>query len=176
MIGHSADIDPIEIDPEIFSNPELIYAKAWLNADKQLQEIIEQEKQLAFKKAQLRETMKALAPLFNPKPTDISSFTLPNAIRLIVRSAGKPLSALEFKSKLEDLGYPLDKFENPLASIHTALKRMTEAEELALVPDKKKKFEPGPELKPTPETTTPNAEAISALIFNEQDKQDEEKK
>ena len=45
-----------------------------------------------------------------------------------------------------------------------------------MVPDKKKKFEPGPELKPAPATPTPSTESISALIVNEQEKQDEEKK
>lgn len=134
--------------------PELVnYAKAYLSANDELERLTAEEKRIAIRKAQLRETLKALGPLITPNTLDVSSLSLSDALRLVIASAGRALSTLEFKSRLQDLGYPLEKFENPMASIHTALSRMYEAGELTKnTPEgEKKTFGPGPELKPVPE-------------------------
>jgi hypothetical protein len=155
-----------EPQPQPQIDDKAIFALAYVAALKKLDELTEEEKRIAVQKAQLRETMKALGPLFNPKKADISSLTLSNAIRLVINSTGRPISALEIRGKLKDWGYNLDKFENPMASIHTALSRMEEADELTKSKDergKKKKFEPGPELKPVPEAVFP--QTMTALGF-----------
>jgi hypothetical protein len=131
---------------------------AYLEAWKELNKLVEDEKQIAVRKAQLRDTMKALAPLVSPEgfPVDIAAMSLANAIRLVIRSAGRPVNALEIRSRLNDLGYNLGQHENPMASIHTALRRMEENDEVKPSEwdgeDKKKKFEPGPELKAPQDT------------------------
>jgi hypothetical protein len=128
------------------------YAIAFVQAFTELQELKQEERRIAIRKAQLHETLKALGPLVSSTTVDISTMSLADAIRLVVRSAGRPVNAIEIRSRLKDLGYNLDRFENPLASIHTALNRMQEAEELKEAEwdgseKKTKKFEPGPELK-----------------------------
>jgi hypothetical protein len=79
--------------------------------------------------------------------------------------SNRPLSAIEIRSKLTDLGFNLDQFSNPLASIHTALTRMGETNELTLVEkgDEKKKFMPGPEMKSIPETTGALVDPLTGL-------------
>jgi len=51
-------------------------------------------------------------------------------IRLVVRNATAPVTALEVRDRLHSIGVDLDKYSNPLASIHTVLKRMHDAGEL----------------------------------------------
>jgi hypothetical protein len=149
--------EPEEPKPQALVDDKAIFALAYVAALKQLEELTEEEKRIAVQKARLRDTMKALGPLFNPKHADIKGLTLSNAIRLVISSTGRPISALEIRGKLKDWGYDLDKFENPMASIHTALSRMEEADELSRKPseDGKKKFEPGPELKSVPDGLFP---------------------
>jgi hypothetical protein len=136
----------------------VVFSMAYLEAWKELNKLVEDEKQIAVRKAQLRDTMKALAPLVSPEgfPVDIAAMSLANAIRLVIRSAGRPVNALEIRSRLNDLGYNLGQHENPMASIHTALRRMEENDEVKPSEwdgeDKKKKFEPGPELKAPQDT------------------------
>ena len=137
--------------------PQLAFALAYLGAKRELERLIEEEKNIAIKKAQLRETIKALAPLVAPELSpDIGSMSLADAVRLVIRSSGRPVSTLEIRSRLKDLGYNLEQHENPLASIHTALRRMEESDEVSSSDwdgtEKKKKFEPGPQLKPAPDS------------------------
>src|SRR5262249_44837758 len=105
------------------NDPEYAYAIAWMNARKELDQIIAREKRDAVRKAQLRETLKALRPLVTSHVVDVNSLSLADAIRLVISSAGKPLSTLAIRDRLEDLDYELNKLKNPLASIHTALER-----------------------------------------------------
>ena len=132
-------------------DPEYAFCAAYLGAKQELERLTEEEKRITVRKAQLHETMKALAPLFCPELLpEIKSMSLADAIRLVIKNAQRPVSTLEIRSKLKDWGYDLSQHENPLASIHTALKRMEATEELSLVEEdgsEKKKFEPGPQLK-----------------------------
>jgi hypothetical protein len=49
----------------------------------------------------------------------------------VLRNAADPLTALEIRDRLEAVGIHLDKYSNPLASIHTILKRMHDSGEVA---------------------------------------------
>jgi hypothetical protein len=162
--------------------PDVAFAIAYLGAKKELERLIEEEKAIALKKAQLRDTMKALAPLVAPELSpDMTKISLADAIRIVIRSAGRPINALEIRGRLKDLGYDVDQHENPMASIHTALRRMEENDEITPREwdgsPKKKAFEPGPELKPLPETT-PYLEALGGMSVPENcgDKTSSEKK
>lgn len=129
------------------------YRIAFLGAYKELDELREQEKRLAIRKGQLKDTLSALATLLSDEKFDINSLTLSDAIRRIMASSDRPLSAIEVRGKLADLGFNLAQYDNPLANIHTSLKRMGEAGELTLTEKgDKKKFEASPEMKSTPET------------------------
>jgi hypothetical protein len=138
-------------------NPKIrtdaVYWKAFLQAYQELESLKKQEKEIAVRKAQLHESIKALARLVSDTPVDINSLTLADAIRLVVRSSQRPLGVPDVRTKLVDLGYDIDKYENVLASIHTAMERMVDTHELVHIQEesKKKRFEAGPELKPVPE-------------------------
>ena len=137
----------------------------------ELERIKEQKKQLAIREVQLNESVRALLPLVGAWQVNVNEYSLSNAVRFIFNSlepgSGRGLTAMEVRSKLEDLGYDLTKYENPLASIHTCVRRMIETEELNLMEssedEKKKKFEPGPELKPVPEVSDGKLGMLSQL-------------
>jgi hypothetical protein len=97
-----------------------------------------------------------------PVKADISSLSLADAIRLVIHSTERGITAKEIRGKLDDLGYDLSKHENPLASIHTAAKRMIDTEELIWVDDHNKKLSAGPELKPVPEAG-PSIDVLESL-------------
>lgn len=122
----------------------------------ELAELKTKKEDIIARELQLNETYKALLPLAGDLIPNVATWTLANAIRLIFNGLpdGKTLTAIGVRDKLEDLGYDLSKYENPLASIHTCVRRMLDSEEL--MPgrdDKKKELEPGPKLKSVAETT-----------------------
>jgi hypothetical protein len=152
--------------PEVvFTEDCDLYFDALLNAAKELKEIEEKEKEFAYRKAILNDTITALKPMVFKRAWDINALNLSDAIRFIFKSTKRSLSALEVRSKLTDMGYSLDQFDNPLANIHTALTRMGETNELAKIEGegKKKTFEPTPELKPIQEPE-PSANALANLM------------
>jgi hypothetical protein len=126
----------------------------------------EQKKEITVREAQLNETLKALMPLIGAWKADITEYSLSNAIRFIFNGleVNRTLSAIEVRGRLQDLGYDLSEYENPLASIHTCMRRMIETEELIVnrTEDNKKEFQPGPELKAVPEPT-PTISALQTL-------------
>jgi len=128
------------------------YVAALFQAWEELRELQEQERALVVKKAQLQQSVDALWPLACPElatAPDIRSMTLADAIRLLVQScSGRPITIKEIRGKLQDIGFDLSKYSNPLASIHTAASRMVESEELVWLDDEGKKLTAGPELKP----------------------------
>jgi len=128
---------------------DTIYWQAISQAFAELNDLKQKEKEILVRKAQLNQTLAALWPLVTSRMIDISSFSLANAIRFIINSSGRSVSAMDVRSKLKDWNYDLSQFENPLASIHTAMNRMLEAGEITKVEseDGKKKFEAGPEIK-----------------------------
>lgn len=156
-------------DPAVeFADGFEVYIDALIKAWNELDQIKETEKQLAYRKSKLNETVAALKPLVFKEAWDINSLTLSDAIRFVFSTAKRPLTAIATRTKLEDLGYNLEQFDNPLANIHTALKRMGDTDELVLVvdDDKKKMFEPGPELKPIakPENEMPNFADVLGML------------
>lgn len=131
------------------------YEDALWKAYNELNDIKKQEHELTVRKLRLNQTVNALFPIVYPldQTADINSYSLANAIRLVIKSTDRGISAKEVRGKLQDLGFDFSKYSNPLASIWTASKRMIEAEELVLNDDEdEKKLIAGPELKPVPET------------------------
>lgn len=145
-------------------NPDKLYLTALMKAWNELTALKEQERQIIIRKAQLSKTCSALFPLVFPEAgaQDVSSLSLPNAIRLMIGSSDRPLSARDVQTKLEDIGFDLKKFENPLANILTAMKRMVENEELVYIDGENKRVKAGPELKPAPDLLQTGWEAALA--------------
>jgi hypothetical protein len=144
------------------ADPKSLYRDALLSAWSELRELTDQERKIAIRKAQLQETANALFPLVFDMPlVEINTMSLPDAMRIAIRSAGRALSAYDMKTKLTDLGYDLAKFENPLANIQTAMNRLVENDEFIWVEKdaKPKQVLPGPELKSVPDAN-PNFAAF----------------
>ncbi len=142
-----------------------LYSDALFAAYRELADLADQERAIAVRKAQLRHTVNALYALVFPNAVDVNSLSLPDALRLVLRSTGRPLNAHQFKAKLEDLGFDLSKFENPVANILTAMNRMIEADECVWVEGAgKKTVAPGPELKPVPEAPASLPTGVNSLI------------
>ena len=79
--------------------------------------------------AQLRHSIAALTKLCGYEPTVPLGLT--DACRLVLRNAVEPLTALGVRDRLAAIGIDLDRYSNPLASIHTVLKRLHEGGEIA---------------------------------------------
>jgi hypothetical protein len=144
------------------------FMTAILDAHRELESLKIKEREIFIRKAQLQKTIYALFPLAFPdsQPTDVNSLTLPDAIRLVFGSSGRHLSAMGMRTKLEDIGYDLSKFDNPLANIHTAMNRMLESGELTKMSadEGKKTFAPGPELKEVPDVTNIPDDAVEKAM------------
>jgi hypothetical protein len=138
----STDKEAVSPSQEIYRNALQIAVDQWL-------ELQLQERRITVQKNQLRQTFLALFPLAYPNSAepDISSMSLANAIRIVLGGTDRPITAIEMRGKLTDLGFDLSKYDNPLANIHTAMNRMAEAEEMVWVDIDEKKGMPGPELK-----------------------------
>jgi hypothetical protein len=80
--------------------------------------------------AQLHETIRTLTKLCGFTPT--VPFGLTDACRLVLRNAGKPLTAVQVRERLTAIGFDHEKYANGLAAIHTVLKRLQESGEAAL--------------------------------------------
>ena len=128
------------------------YSGALERIEEELEELRKQENQLALRKARLIESFEALLPLVLPEETqaDINSLTLADSIRLVVKCAARPLHIREIRMRLDEMGFKTMKFRNPMASVHTAVKRMIDSKELAYIKDPHdgaKMIERGPFLK-----------------------------
>ena len=78
--------------------------------------------------SQLQHSIAALTKLCGFEPTVPLGLT--DACRLVLRNSPLPLTALEVRDRLASIGIDLTKYSNPLASIHTILRRMRESGEI----------------------------------------------
>src|SRR5579859_2281792 len=134
-----------------------IYKEALGRVLAELEELKLRKTEMAARELQLHQSIKALMPLVGSTIPDVQNMSLSNAVRTIFRGLApdRYLTAIDVRTKLEELGFDLSGYENPLASIHTCLRRMLESDEISEIKseddNKKKKFEAGPELRPVPE-------------------------
>jgi hypothetical protein len=94
---------------------------------------------LAQRKAQLLQTIAGLAPLCGEAPTE-AGVTLADAIRSVISTGNAQYPTMVFTPKgvrdtLRAIGFDLSQFNNHMASIHTALKRMEQSGELEAAGD-----------------------------------------
>lgn len=81
----------------------------------------------------LRQSILHLTKLCGYEPS--VPFGLTDACRLVLQNAPAPLTAVGIRDRLQQIGFDLDRYANPLAAIHTTLKRMTEAGHAEPSPD-----------------------------------------
>lgn len=105
------------------------YRRALDAALREWEEAAAEHAALEQRMARLQQTIGSLSRLCGLEPT--VPFGLTDACRLVLRSAGRPLTAPEIRDRLEATGFDLEKYANALAAIHTTLKRLTEGGEAA---------------------------------------------
>jgi hypothetical protein len=108
------------------------YDKAREAATRELEELTRQRADLDKRIGQLMQAIGNLLRLSGLTPT--VSLGLTDACRMVLRSAGAPLTVLEVRAQLAAMGIDLSRYENDLAAIHTILKRLNQAGEIRFVP------------------------------------------
>ena len=99
-----------------------------------------EQKRLAQRKAQLLQTIAALAPLVSEQPSR-EALSLADAIRTVIGSAAINRPPMIFTPKLvrlmlQEMGFDFSGYNNNhMAAIHTAMRRMCKTGELELAGD-----------------------------------------
>src|SRR5262245_26501877 len=104
------------------------YRRALDAAIREYEKLAAERAALDGRLAQLQHSIAALTKLCGYEPSVPLGLT--DACRLVLKNATHPLTALEVRDRLLSIGVDLEKHSNPLASIHTVLKRLHEAGEL----------------------------------------------
>jgi len=99
-----------------------------------LTQIEAEQQRLAQEKAQLLKSIEALAPLLSEQPSR-ESLTLADSMRTVMAGyemnrPGSVFTPKRVRDLLAEMGFDFTKFNNHMASIHTAMRRMQKAGEL----------------------------------------------
>ncbi len=112
------------------SNDE--YRQALDAASRELETLGVQRADLDRRIGQLMQTVGNLMRLCNLTPTVTMGLT--DGIRMVLRAATAPLTAVEVRAQLAAMGIDLSRYENDLAAIHTTLKRLDQSGEVRFIP------------------------------------------
>ena len=82
--------------------------------------------------AELGQTIGTLTKLLGLAPTVPLGLT--DAIRMVVRGAGVPMTPVDVRDRLRVIGFDVSRYTNELAAVHTILKRLNDAGELRFIP------------------------------------------
>ena len=107
-----------------------------------LRDKIAERDQLNIEAIQLEEKIRNLTALFirdaiTEKGKQLTAVGLTEAINILLRKHGKPMTAADVKLGLELLGFELKRFKNPSAAVHNTLIRMAGAGQLVYGADSK---------------------------------------
>ena len=108
------------------------YRKALEAASREYETLGDKRREIDQRLAELAHTIGTLARLLGLTPTVPMGLT--DAIRLVVRGAGVPMTPVEVRDRLQAIGFDVSKYVNDLAAVHTILKRLNESGELRFVP------------------------------------------
>jgi len=108
------------------------YRAALAAAIKEYEALGEQRRDIDKRLAQLAHTIGTLSKLLGLTPTVPMGLT--DAIRLVMRGGGVPMTPVEVRDRLHAIGFDVSKYSNDLAAVHTILKRLNHSGELRFVP------------------------------------------
>jgi hypothetical protein len=108
------------------------YRAALAAAIKEYEALGEQRRDIDKRLAQLSHAIGMLSKLLGLTPTVPMGLT--DAIRLVMRGAGVPMTPVDVRDRLHAIGFDVSKYANDLAAVHTILKRLNESGELRFVP------------------------------------------
>ena len=111
------------------SNEE--YVKAFEVANREMESLMQQRAELDQRILHLRQTLVSLSRLCGFTPT--VSWGMTDGVRLILRRAPHPMTAIDVREELANWGFDMSKYANDLSAIHTVLKRLNKAGEIRFV-------------------------------------------
>jgi len=107
------------------------YRRALEAAIREYEELGAQRHGIDKRLAELAQTIGTLSRLLGLTPTVPLGLT--EAIRLVVRGAGVPMTPTEVRDRLRAIGFDVSRYVNDLAAVHTILKRLNESGELRFI-------------------------------------------
>ena len=108
------------------------YRAALSAAIKEYEALGAQRRDIDKRLAQLAHTIGTLSRLLGLTPTVPMGLT--DAIRLVMRGAGVPMTPVDIRDRLHAIGFDVSKYSNDLAAVHTILKRLNASGELRFIP------------------------------------------
>jgi hypothetical protein len=108
------------------------YRRALESATREYEELGTKRQAIDNRLAELAQTIGTLSKLLGLTPTVPLGLT--DAIRLVVRGAGVPMTPVDVRDRLQAIGFDVSKYTNDLAAVHTILKRLNESGELRFIP------------------------------------------
>ena len=107
------------------------YRRALDAATREYEELGAERQGIDTRLAELAQTIGTLSRLIGLTPTVPLGLT--DAIRLVVRGAGVPMTPTDVRDRLRAIGFDISRYVNDLAAVHTILKRLNESGELRFV-------------------------------------------
>jgi hypothetical protein len=105
------------------------YRKALDAAIAEFEALGEQRRAIDTRLSELSESINSLSRLCGLTPNVPVGLT--DACRLVLRNGGLPLTPVEIRDRLAAFGFDMTKYANDLSAIHTVLKRLNHAGEIA---------------------------------------------
>ena len=121
------------------------YRKIVEDSKKELEDLLIKQEEIERRIARLKQAILGLAPLIEEEPTDQGMYGtnddfvsewlglgtgMTDVCRNIFKASSSPLTPVEIKQKLLDMGVDLTKHKNIMASVHSVLKRLAEKGEI----------------------------------------------
>jgi hypothetical protein len=107
------------------------YGRALQAAVREYEDLGLKRREIDRRLAELAQTIGTLSKLLGQTPTVPLGLT--DAIRLVMRGAGLPMTPVEVRDRLRGMGFDVAKYTNDLAAVHTILKRLNDAGELRFI-------------------------------------------
>ena len=104
------------------------YRAALDAAVREYETLLQQKADLDSRLAQVAESVGTLTRLCGYTPT--VAYGLTEACKTSLRCAAAPMTPLEVRDRLQSTGFDINRYSNPLAAIHTVLRRLTESGEI----------------------------------------------
>lgn len=101
------------------------YRAALDAALREYEALLQQKADLDSRLAQVAESVGTLTRLCGYTPT--VAYGLTDACKTSLRCAGAPMTPLDVRDRLQATGFDINRYSNPLAAIHTVLRRLTES-------------------------------------------------
>lgn len=106
------------------------YRRALAAATREYETLSAERQRIDHRISELAHTIGTLTRLCGFTPT--VTWGLADACRTVLRNAKVPMTPTDVRDRLAGIGFDLGAYANPLAAIHTTLKRLAEAEELKI--------------------------------------------